>query len=491
MIVRQLERASRTDSLNKRRYDCLKALIEAILGWLTDSPQFSLTNFKITRKFFLMRSDKHSPAPTSSSNGGEAQILSYFGFLTLLIYMSTPTGYLVDIATSFMLKNQLHASAEQVANFRFLTAIPAFVAFIFGIVRDRWNPFGLRDRGYFLIFAPMTGAVFVWLAFGKLQITSLTLGVILSVITFRFVTAAYQGLMSLIGQEKQMSGRLATIWNIALAIPALLAAYSSGWVTEHLKPREIFLIMAALCFALGIYGLWKQRTVFTHAYDQPRAQHLTLGADVKRLIAHRAIYGAILINFLWNFAPGASTPLQYYLTNQLHLPDAAFANYTAIFAASFIPTYIIYGYLCKRVPQSKLLLWGTVIGVPQMIPLLFVHSSAAAQLMAIPIGLMGGIASAAYFDLAMRSCPPGLQGTLMMFVDGMLILSSRGGDILGTKIYDSDKANGFLYCVIATTGVYALILPLLLLVPKNLVATRDGEDNPEIEKEVLEELTTP
>ena len=76
----------------------------------------------------------------------------------------------------------------------------------------------------------------------------------------------------------------------------------------------------------------------------------------------------------------------------------------------------------------------------------------------------------------------------MMLVDGVYYLAARGGDILGTKIYDSDKVNGFLYCVIATTVVYGLILPILLIVPKNLVSTRDGEENQELNKEVLDEL---
>ena len=44
-------------------------------------------------------------------------------------------------------------------------------------------------------------------------------------------------------------------------------------------------------------------------------------------------------------------------------------------------------------------------------------------------------------------------------------LSGRGGDLLGSKIYNISPTNGFLYCVIATTLVYALILPLILLVP--------------------------
>jgi hypothetical protein len=198
---------------------------------------------------------------------------------------------------------------------------------------------------------------------------------------------------------------------------------------------------------------------------------------VKRLLKHRAIYPAVLICFLWNFAPGAATPLQFYLTNKLHASDAVYSYYNGIFAVSFIPTFMLYGILCKKVPLNKLLWWGTIIAVPQMIPLAFIHSGNLALLLAVPIGLMGGVATAAYFDLAIRSCPPGLQGTLMMLVEGVFALSARGGDLLGSSIYNSSPSNGFLYCVIATTMVYALILPLILLVPKDLIATADGESN--------------
>ena len=178
--------------------------------------------------------------------------------------------------------------------------------------------------------------------------------------------------------------------------------------------------------------------------------------------------------FLWSFAPGAATPLQYYLTDQLGASDAVYANYTAIFCASFVPTYLLYGYLCKRVALGKLLWWGTIVAVPQMIPLALIHSPSAALWMAIPIGLLGGVATAAFYDLAIRSCPAGLQGTLMTIVDGVLVLAMRGGDVLGTKIYTSDPQRGFLYCVVATTVTYAFILPLILLVPKRILVNSDG-----------------
>ena len=83
---------------------------------------------------------------TSQASPNTRPIFLYFGSLTLLVYLVAPE-YLLDIPTSYMLKNHLHATAPQVSMFRLLTGIPVYVAFLFGMARDLWSPFGLRDRG--------------------------------------------------------------------------------------------------------------------------------------------------------------------------------------------------------------------------------------------------------------------------------------------------------------------------------------------------------
>ena len=88
-------------------------------------------------------------------------------------------------------------------------------------------------------------------------------------------------------------------------------------------------------------------------------------------------------------------------------------------------------------------------------------------------GSMGGVATAAYLDLIIRSCPRGLQGTTLMMSGSLFFVASRFGDVLGTNLYD--RYGGFAVCVIAITVVYALILPTLLLVPRHLTATTDGQ----------------
>jgi predicted MFS family arabinose efflux permease len=403
-------------------------------------------------------------------------IFVYFSFLTLLVYLVAPE-YLLDIPTTYMLKNHLHATAPQVSMFRLLTGIPMYIAFVFGLARDLWNPFGKRDPGYFLLFAPLTAAIFIWMALSDLSYAVLLAGMILAMASFRFILAAYQGLIALIGQETLMSGRLSTLSSTCYQVAMILAAFASGVISENLSVPQTFFLVAMLAALIGVFGMWKPRSVFGHAYDQPLARGLDFKGDVKRLLQHRAVYPAVLINFLWWFNPGLNTPVQFYLTNQLHASDAFYSYFLGVFAISFIPTYLLYGYLCTKYPPSKLLWWGTFIAVPQMIPLIFVQSGNLALVMAAPMGLMGGMATAAYFDLAMRSCPAGLQGTLMMLVSAGVNLAARGGDLLGARIYASSPAHGFLYCVIATTAVYAGILLVIPWIPKELISTTDGQRN--------------
>jgi hypothetical protein len=108
-----------------------------------------------------------------------------------------------------------------------------------------------------------------------------------------------------------------------------------------------------------------------------------------------------------------------------------------------------------------------------MVPLYFIHSVDQAMWAAAVIGLTGGVASAAYMDLLMRSAPKALQGTIMMTAGSLYWVAIRFGDVLGTRLYE--QAGGFGACVIAITVVYALIVPVLMTVPRSLIATREGE----------------
>lgn len=305
--------------------------------------------------------------PGSNTSFNIRQLALYFGLLSLLVNLVNP-GFLLDIPTSYMLKNLLHASAPQIALFRLLTAIPAYIGFVFGMVRDLWNPFGLRDRGYFRIFVPLLAAVLVWMALSRTTYLGLLSGMLLATAAFSFTFAAFQGLQALIGQEALMTGRLSALYNFFLFIPVSAAYFFSGFMSENLSPRQTFLGVAALTSVLGVFGFWKPRSVFNHTYDNPHAKGAGFLGDLRRLLKHRAIYPVLLINIMWNVTPGSFTPMQFFLTNQLHVADSVYAEFAGLYNFFFLPPVVLYGFLCRKFPPRKLLLWSVIVGIPQFIP---------------------------------------------------------------------------------------------------------------------------
>jgi len=104
-------------------------------------------------------------APAKLSSVARHRIFLYFGVLIVLLAFGAPSGGLIDIPISFFLKNKLQLTAHEVASFRLVAAVPLYLSFVFGFIRDVWNPFGMRDRGLMLLFGSASAALYVLFAF--------------------------------------------------------------------------------------------------------------------------------------------------------------------------------------------------------------------------------------------------------------------------------------------------------------------------------------
>jgi predicted MFS family arabinose efflux permease len=418
-------------------------------------------------------------APSVVSAAARTRIMVYLGVLLLLLGFGAPGGGLIGLPISFLLKNKLELKAGELAVFSLGAGVPSYLSILFGFARDTWNPLGMGDRGFIVLFGGICSVGYLIFTFAPVTYQTLLAAQLLLGTCFLFVASAQNGLTSTLGQQHRMSGQISAVWNVAGALPGIVALILGGYLSDVMERRDaegaahlLFFVGATIMALVALYGLWRPPSVFDNLRVE-RPPDTRPREDIRRLVRHWPIYPALLIWFLWNFAPGAGTPLQYYLQDTLHAKDAQWGQWNAIYSASFIPTFIIFGLLCRTFPLKTLLFWGTVVAIPQMVPLLFIHSVTAALIAAVPIGLMGGVATAAYLDLMIRSCPRGLQGTLMMMSAGLFAIVQGLGNLLGTSLYD--HFGGFTVCVIAITVVYAAILPALLLVPHHLIDTADGK----------------
>jgi MFS family permease len=402
--------------------------------------------------------------------------LLYLAVLTILVAFCDPNEGLIAIPLEFFLKNRLELDAHELAVFRLVAAIPLYVSFAFGFARDCWNPLGLKDRGYLIIFSVLSAALYLVFAFSPLSYLTLLVAVFLLTSAYLFIDSARSGLSSTLARQFQMSGQVSALWGGLTALPTVAALVIGGRLSDALEHRlaadalsSLFLLAAAAFAALALYAAWKPRRVFAaiDASGQPRARIVD---ELRRFVAHRPIYPALGIWLLFKFAPGSSTPLQYYLQDTLHAADHVWGEWNAIFYAARIPVYVLYAVVCRHLPLKTLLWVGTLVTIPQFVPLLFVDSVQTAMLLAAPIGAMGAIANAAYLDLIIRACPAGLQGTMLMLAGALYYVADRFGDVIGIALY---ARGGFPACVALIVLAYALILPVLRRIPNDLVAYAD------------------
>ena len=421
-------------------------------------------------------------APAAGASADDhLRLMLFGGVLLLLINLAAPMHGLIGVPVAFFLKNRLHLTANQLAVFNLWTGAPLFAGFVFGFLRDRWSPLRTGDRGHIVLFGLATMATYLIMAFVPPSYGALLASLFTATVTFEMIASAASGILAAIGQREAVAGGMSMVVGVAISIPIMAALLLGGEVSGWLEGRAaesaariLFLGAAGLMGAIALLGALGPRAFFARgAVD---AHVTTPWGDFLRLLRHWPVYPVMLIQLLWQFGPAGGIVLQYHLTNALHASDAEWGAWNAIFYGSFIPVYLAYGWLCRRVRLRWLLWVGFTIAVAQMAPLLFIRSTGGALLAALPMGLMGGLGQAALVDLTIRAAPKGLQGTMLMLFTACYWISTRFGDVFGTWLYD--QHGGFVTAVIATIVVYALILPLLLLVPGRLTATADGEPAP-------------
>lgn len=416
-------------------------------------------------------------ANSGLSSPERLRLFVYGGVLLTLMQFAVPYEGLIGLPVVFFLKNRLNLSAHGVATFNLIASIPLFVGFLFGFVRDVWSPFRRGDRAYLVIFGLATAACYGALIVLQPTYGVLLGGVFLATVMLQFAWSAGRGASSALGQQEALTGLASVIGNMAVYIPSLVAYFLGGMLSDYLEGRNavaaariLFGVGAGLMVVIALLGVYGPSRMLDHHHAQPR-EH-SVASDMLRLLRHKPLYPVMVIQLLWQFAPATGAVLSFHLANDLHATDAQVGAWFGIFLGSFAPITLVYAWLCRRVNLGTLLWIGSVLAVAQMTPMLFAKTPNQALMAACAMGMIGGIGQAAYTDLAIRACPRGLQGAMMMMFIAMYYVALRFGDLFGAWLYE--QQGGFRTALFMTIGIYALILPMLLLVPARLKAGVDG-----------------
>ncbi|MDR3689029.1 MAG: MFS transporter [Fimbriimonas sp.] len=397
---------------------------------------------------------------------------SVYVYVAALSFLFMSPGNLVSTPLQFVYKDQLHLNPAQTAIFKLIINAPGFVAFLFGICRDRFNPLRMGDRGFILVFGSLSGLVFIGIAQVPLTVVALAIGLILWGVAIGLVGAAYQAIMRNVAEARMMSGRMSTVYNLLSSGIPMLALYGGGWLTSLLPWHSLLILIGCAYLCLGLIALWNPPGVFLGASHAESRSLSQMSQDLKLLLRHRGFWISVTIWGLWSFSPSGPTPLMFYLTDTLRMSPVQYSTFNAIFNGAALPTILLFGFLCKRISLWKLLIVSTLIGIPQWMGVMFIGSPTQSYVVAAVMGLVGGLASTAYYGLLFRACPRELAGTGMLIASSLALIVIEVGNVMGGFIF---QRWGFVGCALVTTFAYLFLLPLCFLLPRNLVQPQDDE----------------
>lgn len=398
------------------------------------------------------------------------QIALYFGTLMLTLGLADPLG-IVNLPILFLLKDTLGRRPPTVAAFETIILTPVYFGLFFGFLRDRWRPFGLGDRGYLLLSAPVAVCAYIWLAIRPISFTSLLAAVLLIMVAFQFMDTAAQAMIAAVGQRYRMTGRLSAVAELLEVSPKIIAMLLGGWMVGHANPRTTFLAAAMITALIACQSLWRPDSNFAE-HGKVRVVVEDSRAAVRRLLRHRPLWPTAAILLMWNFAPGWGTSFLYYLSDEVGISSEVFAICKAVHLACIAATALLYGIYCHRKTLRTMLWWGVGLNIFPGVLFLLIHSAPAAIGVSALVGLACGVGNVAVFDLLLRSCPKHLEGSAMMLGFAALTAAEAAGDLLGSFLYDQ---SGFLLCLVIDALGTLCILPLLRWVPSGVLDSRDQD----------------
>jgi MFS family permease len=384
--------------------------------------------------------------------------LAFYGFFT--------------VPMQWKLSNQMGLGPSQVSLFLVLSDIPAWIAFMFGFLRDRWRPRKMGDRAYFLIGGSLMAIVYVGLGFCPPSYVLLFAWSSAQTILQAFLGAAASGLVASVAQWHGMMGRLGAMTIVTDSLARMLSSSAGGVIDEEFGHAWPYLASALFCFPIVLVAFWRPRAVFDVEQDlEAKAIPENVGASLKRLARHKAIYLPAVINFLWVFAPGWGTPLLFFLTKDRHLSEAIFGKAQGIVPLGFLVSSLAYSWLCLRFRFRALLFAGTVGGILGAGLFFFVTDAPTAYLFSFLAGLSCGIPLASYTDLIIRSCPKEYEGAAFMLFASAGYFAGDVSDLFGSWLYER---GGFGLSQLATAATTGLILVVLPFVSRRIIDPTEG-----------------
>jgi MFS family permease len=397
--------------------------------------------------------------------GAVKRLLLFFA----LVYVVEGLGQIVGLISqplNYYLKEVHGWSPLQVTAFVTLFNLPWIIKPIYGLVSDFLPLFGYRRKSYLIIANIAATVGYLWAT----QLNApgdLAFALMLTAYAMAISSTLCGAVLVENGQRLKESGTFVNQQWLWFNIAAMVAAVVGGQLVQHLAPSNALHAAAAIIAVAPcavIVG-----TIFLVPEKKTRIDLAGMKNTLRGLATafrRRELWIVAIFMFLYYFSPGLSTPLYYYMTDDLGFSQAYIGLLGSINAAGWVVGALLYRRFFENLTLKYLLNLSIATGTATGLTYLFFWNETAAAIISFGAGFAAMLTTVATLTLAADYCPPRAEGfsfaVLMSIINFANTLADNVGSFLYTHAFH--RALPPLVLISAAFTAFAFILvPLLRL----------------------------
>ncbi|MBC7526212.1 MAG: MFS transporter [Chthonomonadaceae bacterium] len=373
---------------------------------------------------------------------------------------------------NFMLKDELHFNAQQVASFWALSNFFWYFKPLAGLLCDSVPIFGTRRRWYLILAA--AGSAISWTMFAFLPRTyNAFLGNMLVLSGLMVIASTVVGgILVEQGQKYKATGRITSLRLGLDGVISLIVGPLGGYLASRAFGLTVGIAVMLLLSLIPV--------AFFFLHEPSTAQR---NSDVWRDAARQlgvslrtpTMWWGTLTLFLFYLSPSLGDTMNFYQSDVLHFSKQFIGNLEMASGIGGIVGALLYGVLCRKIPLRTLLVIGISVNAISTLSYLAYKTAPLAIFIDLTNGFFSTFAVLPLFDLAARATPKGSESfgyALMMSVRNLTLFAISAP--LGAYIYEH-SGHSINSAILISAGTTALVLLIVPLLPRVMMSQRDGD----------------
>ena len=325
--------------------------------------------------------------------------------------------------------------AARIATFSALLALPWSIKPLFGLITDFIPLAGMRRKSYLALTSAVSAACFLGLFFWPVRAGgtfALLVWLIVPTAAVAFADVSADALLVETGQARGLTGQLQAVqWGCSYGSGILIGLIGGDLSERHLE-RWAFLI----CGIEGAGDVGRRlglcpRTQSRHFGSEAGCQ---LSAPGPRIRSPTLVSVAGFL-FLWNFNPFSNAVLHVHMTRGMGMSERFYGQTLSLSAVASIAACLAYGGYCRRVPMTVLVHLSIALGVVSTLGYMLMEGERSAVVVTVAIGFTYMTATLIQLDLAARTCPAEVAGTIFALLMSLENLATSLSTWLGGLVW--------------------------------------------------------